>query len=100
MRTFVVVLVIAALACTLASEVEDLGATAPNAKDHSMGKCVKFAADSKCAPQCFNKGKVVDETDDGAVCTKICRVPGANGAQCNVIKMVMPQYEASKDLGE
>jgi len=171
----VVVLVIAALACTFASEVEDLGATAPkakapakklgeaartregsaqlgalmtsgsftmmaaggneeeeedesrdelgeandwdltnggqceeseeawvltDAKDHSMGKCVKFAADSKCAPQCFNKGKVVDETDDGAVCTKICRVPGANGAQCNVIKMVMPQYEASKDLGE
>merc|ERR1711959_252302 len=71
-----------------------------DAKDHSMGKCVKFAADSKCSPQCFNKGKVVDETDDGAVCTKICRVPGSNGAQCNVIKMVMPQYDHGAELGE
>merc|ERR1712230_15462 len=71
-----------------------------DAKDHKMGKCVKFSADSKCAPQCFNKGKTVDETDEGAVCTKICRVPGANGAQCNVIKMVMPQYDSSVDLGE
>merc|ERR1712224_498765 len=71
-----------------------------DARDHKMGKCVKFAADSKCSPQCFNKGKTVDETDEGAVCTKICRVPGANGAQCNVIKMVMPQYDSSVDLGE
>merc|ERR1711977_140098 len=71
-----------------------------DARDHKMGKCVKFAADSKCAPQCFNKGESVDETDEGAVCTKICRVPGANGAQCNVIKMVMPQYDSSVDLGE
>merc|ERR1711924_296973 len=63
-----------------------------DAKDHSMGKCVKFAADSKCAPQCFHQGKTVDETEDGAVCTKICRVPGANGAMCNVIKMVMPMH--------
>merc|ERR1711981_816993 len=71
-----------------------------DARDHKMGKCVKFAADSKCSPQCFNKGKTVDETDEGAVCTKICRVPGANGAQCNVIKMVMPQYDSSVELGE
>merc|ERR1712072_1232722 len=71
-----------------------------DARDHEMGKCVKFAADSKCAPQCFNKGESVDETNEGAVCTKICRVPGANGAQCNVIKMVMPQYDSSVDLGE
>merc|ERR1719359_1111001 len=28
-----------------------------DARDHSMGKCVKFAADSKCAPQCFHEGK-------------------------------------------
>merc|ERR1719486_631547 len=47
-----------------------------------------------------NGGQSVDETEDGAVCTKICRVPGANGAQCNVIKMVMPMHEESKDLGE
>merc|ERR1711959_277602 len=40
-----------------------------DARDHKMGKCVKFAADSKCSPQCFNKGKTVDETDEGAVCT-------------------------------
>merc|ERR1712178_255352 len=33
-----------------------------DARDHSMGKCVKFAADSKCAPQCFHQGKAVDET--------------------------------------
>merc|ERR1719160_2084500 len=46
-----------------------------DARDHSMGKCVKFAADSKCAPQCFHQGKAVDETEEGAVCTKICRVP-------------------------
>jgi len=71
-----------------------------DARDHSMGKCVKFAADSKCAPQCFHQGKEVDETEEGAVCTKICRVPGSNGAMCNVIKMVMPQYQHSADLGE
>merc|ERR1711924_347256 len=79
-------------------ERDELGEA--NDWDHSMGKCVKFAADSKCAPQCFHQGKTVDETEDGAVCTKICRVPGANGAQCNVIKMVMPMHEESKDLGE
>jgi hypothetical protein len=71
-----------------------------DARDHSMGKCVKFAADSKCAPQCFHQGKSVDETEEGAVCTKICRVPGSNGAMCNVIKMVMPQYDTSAELGE
>merc|ERR1712196_592395 len=71
-----------------------------DAKDHSMGKCVKFAADARCVPQCFHQGKTVDETEEGAVCTKICRVPGANGAQCNVIKMVMPQYDSSAELGE
>merc|ERR1719359_1437135 len=71
-----------------------------DAKDHSMGKCVKFASDSKCSPQCYHQGKAVDETEEGAVCTKICRVPGSNSAQCNVIKMVMPQYQHSADLGE
>merc|ERR1719426_53581 len=71
-----------------------------DARDNKMGKCVKFAADSKCAPQCFHEGKEVDETEEGAVCTKICRVPGSNGAMCNVIKMVMPQYDTSAELGE
>merc|ERR1712146_872457 len=71
-----------------------------DARDHSMGKCVKFAADSKCSPQCFHQGKAVDETEEGAVCTKICRVPGSNGAMCNVIKMVMPTYEHDEELGE
>merc|ERR1712139_59831 len=71
-----------------------------DARDHSMGKCVKFAADARCVPQCFHQGKTVDETEEGAVCTKICRVPGSNGAQCNVIKMVMPQYDSTAELGE
>merc|ERR1712224_603995 len=71
-----------------------------DARDHSMGKCVKFASDSKCSPQCYHQGKAVDETEEGAVCTKICRVPGSNGAQCNVIKMVMPTYEHNEELGE
>merc|ERR1712146_552760 len=71
-----------------------------DAKDHSLGKCVKFAADSKCAPQCYHQGNAVDETEEGAVCTKICRVPGSNGAMCNVIKMVMPTYEHNEELGE
>lgn len=71
-----------------------------DARDHSMGKCIKFAADSRCSPQCFHQGKSVDETEEGAVCTKICRVPGSSGAMCNVIKMVMPQYESATELGE
>merc|ERR1711924_379455 len=71
-----------------------------DAKDHSLGKCVKFAAASKCAPQCYHQGNSVDETEEGAVCTKICRVPGSNGAMCNVIKMVMPTYEHNEELGE
>merc|ERR1711988_1725793 len=28
-----------------------------DARDHSLGKCVKFAADSRCSPQCFHQGK-------------------------------------------
>merc|ERR1712216_529700 len=64
---------------------------AMDAEDESLGKCVEFEADSKCSPQ----GKSVDETATGAVCSKICRVPGANGAQCNVIKTVQPIKEES-----
>merc|ERR1711904_446200 len=93
-----------------------------DAEDASVGKCVgtlaqpdtdsfsgviecklhlaEFAADVKCAPQCYNKGKSVDETDDDAICSKICRVPGANGAHCNVIKTVMPTKEQPTGLGE
>merc|ERR1712216_941795 len=37
-----------------------------DARDNKMGKCVKFAADSKCSPQCFSNGKTVDETEEGA----------------------------------
>merc|ERR1712167_418486 len=33
-------------------------------RDHSMGKCVKFASDSKCSPQCYHQGKAVDETEE------------------------------------
>jgi hypothetical protein len=68
-----------------------------DARDTSMGKCVQFEADTKCSPQCFHQGKSVDETEERAVCTKICRVPGANGANCNVIKMVMPQHDESDE---
>jgi len=73
---------------------------AMDAEDESLGKCVEFEADSKCSPQCFHQGKSVDETVTGAVCSKICRVPGASGAQCNVIKSVTPMKEESKGLGE
>merc|ERR1712070_359456 len=71
-----------------------------DAEDKTMGHCVEFAADTKCGAQCFHKGQSVDETVDGAVCSKICRVPGANGAQCNVIKTVQPMKEESEGLGE
>merc|ERR1711998_203390 len=71
-----------------------------DAKDHTMGKCVKFAQDNKCDMQCYSKGKEVDTEDDDAVCTKICRLPGANGVQCNVIKMVSPIYGETNKLGE
>jgi len=71
-----------------------------DAEDKTMGRCVEFAADTKCGAQCFHKGSTVDETVDGAVCSKICRVPGANGAQCNVIKTVQPMKEESEGLGE
>merc|ERR1712227_1136250 len=45
-------------------------------------------------------GKCVHETVAGAVCTKICRVSGASGAKCNVIKMVTPTEDDSVELGE
>jgi len=73
---------------------------AMDAEDESLGKCVEFEADSKCAAQCFHQGKSVDETATGAVCSKICRVPGADGAHCNVIKSVTPMKEESQGLGE
>jgi hypothetical protein len=71
-----------------------------DAEDKTLGHCVEFAADTKCGAQCFHKGQSVDDTIDGAVCSKICRVPGANGAQCNVIKTVQPMKEESQGLGE
>jgi hypothetical protein len=71
-----------------------------DAEDKTLGHCVEIAADTKCGAQCFHKGQSVDETIDGAVCSKICRVPGANGAQCNVIKTVQPMKEESEGLGE
>merc|ERR1711988_151371 len=64
------------------------------------GKCVRFDADKKCDAQCYHQGKSVDETVAGAVCTKICRVSGASGAKCNVIKMVTPTEDDSVELGE
>merc|ERR1719217_1896908 len=64
------------------------------------GKCVKFADDKSCSAQCYHQGQPADETTAGAVCTKICRVAGASGAQCNVIKMVTPTEDQSAELGE
>jgi len=69
-----------------------------DAEDASSGKCIKFEADTKCSPQCYHKGQSVDETEDAAICSKICRVPGSNGAQCNVIKTVSPIKEGSKTM--
>lgn len=67
--------------------------------DAENGKCVDFAADDKCNAQCFHKGSSVEETESEAICSKICRVPGANGAQCNVIKTVQP-IKGNTELGE
>jgi len=69
-----------------------------DAEDPSVGKCVEFAADEKCVPQCFSKGKQSTEEDNGAVCSKICRLPGSNGAKCNVVKMVKPIQKDGKQL--
>jgi len=63
---------------------------ATDAKDKASGRCVEFAADTKCGAQCYHQGTSVDETVDQAVCSKICQVPGNNGAHCNVIKTVQP----------
>merc|ERR1719498_51660 len=64
------------------------------------GKCVRFDADKSCGAQCYHQGQPSDESVPGAVCTKICRVAGAAGAQCNVIKMVTPTDDQSEELGE
>ena len=64
------------------------------------GKCVRFDADKSCGAQCYHQGQPADESVPGAVCTKICRVAGAAGAQCNVIKMVTPTDDQSEELGE
>merc|ERR1711988_79263 len=70
-----------------------------DASDSSQGTCVDFASDDKCNFKCFHKGNSVEETESEAICSKICRVPGANGAQCNVIKTVQPT-KRDTELGE
>merc|ERR1711935_239225 len=67
--------------------------------DHTMGKCVEYASSTSCSPQCFHQGSQVEESNENAVCTKICRMQGPKGASCNVIKRVKPQIETS-ELGE
>merc|ERR1712216_797551 len=67
-----------------------------DATDEKLGKCVEFTADTKCSPQCFHQGKASTEAEPGAVCSKICRVPGAGSAQCNVVKMVKPIQKAGE----
>merc|ERR1712028_245991 len=61
-----------------------------DASDKTKGKCIQYAADTKCGVQCFHQGKAVSEDEEQAICSKICRVPGNSGAQCNVIKTVQP----------
>jgi len=70
-----------------------------DATDADSGKCVDFASDDKCGAKCFHKGNAVEETESEAICSKICRVAGANGAQCNVIKTVQP-IKGNTELGE
>merc|ERR1712072_1629455 len=67
-----------------------------DATNEKLGKCVEFASDSKCSPQCFHQGKASTEAEPGAVCSKICRVPGAGDAMCNVVKMVKPIQKAGE----
>merc|ERR1712166_417374 len=71
-----------------------------DAYDKTKGKCIQYAADTKCGVQCFHQGKAVSEDKEQAICSKICRVPGNSGAQCNVIKTVQPMMEESTELGE
>jgi len=66
-----------------------------DATDKTMGQCIQYAADTKCGVQCFHQGKSVTEEEEQAICSKICRVPGHGGAQCNVIKTVLPMKEKS-----
>jgi len=66
-----------------------------DASDKTMGKCIQYAADTKCGGQCFHQGKSVTEEEEQAICSKICRVPGHGGAKCNVIKTVEPMKEKS-----
>merc|ERR1712166_1412043 len=71
-----------------------------DASDKTKGKCIQYAADTKCGVQCFHQGKAVSEDEEQAICSKICRVPGNSGAQCNVIKTVQPMMEESTELRE
>jgi len=71
-----------------------------DATDKTMGQCIQYAADTKCGVQCFHQGKSVTEEEEQAICSKICRVPGHGGAQCNVMKTVQPMKEESTELGE
>jgi len=69
-----------------------------DAEDKTMGKCIEYAADSKCAAQCYHKGMPSTEDEPHAVCAKICRVPGDNGAECNIIKTVTPTWASGKAM--
>lgn len=71
-----------------------------DATDKTMGKCIQYAADTKCGIQCFHQGKSSTEDEEQAICSKICRVSGHGGAQCNVMKTVQPMKEESTELGE
>merc|ERR1712196_301089 len=72
-----------------------------NEHDHSSGKCVQYAADGgKCDLRCFHKGKESQDLIEGSACAKICRLPGQNGVNCNVIKQITPHWDKDQELGE
>merc|ERR1711988_2039660 len=78
----------------LGEDDEDEEETAQDWDITGDGKCGShqawLAMDTKCDAKCFHEGNPVDESVDAAVCSKICQVPGNNGAKCNVIKTVQP----------
>jgi len=69
-----------------------------DSQDKTLGKCIQYAADTKCDAQCYHKGVPSTEDEPQAVCAKICRVPGDDGAECNIIKTVAPVMENDKTM--
>jgi len=67
-------------------------------EDKTVGKCIRYAADSKCGAQCYHKGMLSTQDEPGAICAKICRVPGENDVECNIIHVVSPTKENGETM--